>query len=263
VWSEPGAASFFGHTLYANGAPNYGARYLFNALRRAQALHLDSRRPYWMDAGAFGDLAGIIASQQLDDEPHHSNAIVVVDRDGNIAAVTHTINSVIWGDTGIVVDGIPIPDSAGFQQKQLDALKPGERVPHEIIDAIAFDGNQPVLATASIGSSLVPESIRALLGVLGQRQSLATVMAAPPLLSPPGPGGPAAPAALIPVPVPQGAYPPEFIAKLRALRLGVTEIPAQTAAGLRGTLAAVAIDPVTRRREAADQPGVMVFNRAQ
>ncbi len=48
--------------------------------------------------------------------PRHSNAVVVIDKEGNIAAITHTINSVIWGDTGIVVGGIPIPDSAGFQQ---------------------------------------------------------------------------------------------------------------------------------------------------
>ena len=42
-------------------------------------------------------------------DPKHSNAIVVIDKEGNIAAVTHTINAVIWGDTGIVVDGVPHP----------------------------------------------------------------------------------------------------------------------------------------------------------
>ena len=62
-------------------------------------------------------------------------------------------------------------------------MKPGERVPHQIIDTIAFEGEVPVLATGSIGSSLTVESIRVLLSVLGKRQGLATVMAAPPLLS--------------------------------------------------------------------------------
>jgi gamma-glutamyltranspeptidase/glutathione hydrolase len=263
IWSEPRAEVFFGHTVYANGGPHYGARYLFNGLRRAQALHLEGKGPYWTDAGAFADLAGIVATEGLDDAPHHSNAIVVVDRDGNIAAVTHTINSVIWGDTGIVVDGIPIPDSAGFQQKPLAMLQPGERVPHKIIDAIAFDGRQPVLATASIGSSLIPESIRTLLAVLGQHQSLATVMAAPPFLSPEGLGVPASATAAIPVQIPQGAYRPEFLAELKARSLAVVEVPAPTADGVRGTLAAVAINPATHRRSAADQPGVMVFNRAE
>ena len=55
----------------------------------------------------------------------------------------------IWGDTGIVVDGVPIPDSAGFQQIALAKLKPGDRVPHQIIDTIAFEGDKPVLATGS------------------------------------------------------------------------------------------------------------------
>jgi gamma-glutamyltranspeptidase / glutathione hydrolase len=89
-------------------------------------------------------------------DPKHSNAIVAIAKEGNIAAVTHTINAVIWGDTGIVVDGVPIRDSAGFQQTALAGLKPGERVPHQIIDSIAFDGDKPVLATGSIAASLIP-----------------------------------------------------------------------------------------------------------
>jgi gamma-glutamyltranspeptidase/glutathione hydrolase len=74
-----------------------------------------------------------------DNGPHHSNSIVVVDKEGNIAAITHTINTVIWGDTGIIVDGIPLPDSAAFQQARLATIKPGDRVPHEILDTIVLD----------------------------------------------------------------------------------------------------------------------------
>jgi gamma-glutamyltranspeptidase len=118
-----------------------------------------------------------------DNSLHHSNSIVVIDREGNIAATTHTINAVVWGDTGIVVDGIPIPDSAAFQQARLANGKPGERLPHEIIDAIVLSGDEPVLAAATIGASLVPESLRVLTGVLGQKQSLQTLMAEPALLS--------------------------------------------------------------------------------
>ena len=114
--------------------------------------------------------------------PEHSNAIVVVDKDGNIVAVTHSINTVIWGDTGIVVDGVPIPDSAGFQQTALEEIKPGDRVPHQIIDTITFDGDTPVLATGSIGFSLESESIRVLLECWANIYDLATMMAAPPLL---------------------------------------------------------------------------------
>jgi gamma-glutamyltranspeptidase/glutathione hydrolase len=208
-------------------------------------------------------LLGNLFAPAADNSPHHSNSIVVVDRQGNIAAITHTINAVIWGDTGIVVDGIPIPDSAAFQQARLATIKPGERLPHEIIDTIVFAGDKPILATASIGSSLVPESLRVLLGVLGQKQSLETVMAEPPLLSyldfSAGPRTLAA----IPASIPQGAYAADFLARIKAAAVNIQEVPAATAGGLRGTLAAVAIDPQTGRRSAVDEPGVMVFNQAQ
>jgi gamma-glutamyltranspeptidase / glutathione hydrolase len=208
-------------------------------------------------------LGQIFAPRSGSSDPKHSNAIVAIDREGNIAAVTHTINAVIWGDTGIVVDGVPIPDSAGFQQTTLAALKPGERVPHQIIDTIAFDGDKPVLATGSIGVSLIPESIRVLLGVLGRHEDFATVMVAPPLLAEIGsrnvaPTGPRERAS-----IPHGRYGAEFIAKLNARGANVTELPGATAAALRGTLAAVAIDPKSGKRIAVNQPGVMVFNDAE
>ena len=296
TWNEPRKETVFGHTVYVNGPPHTGAYALLAGLNLAEALKLDQKGSYWTDPGTFQALARInafvasaptitrnvellrskgidlspaaqltkgfaqaigplldqIFTPPADNGPKHSNAIVVIDREGNIAVITHTINAVIWGDTGIVVDGIPIPDSAGFQQLNLASIKPGDRVPNPIIDTIAFEGDSPVLATASIGSSLIPESIRVLLGVLGQRQDLATVMAAPPLLATVDPSGA--------VSIPQGAYGTEFIAKLKSQGLNLTEIPAATAGALRGTLAAVTIDPKTGRRTAVNQPGVMVFN---
>jgi gamma-glutamyltranspeptidase/glutathione hydrolase len=214
-------------------------------------------------AQAVAPLLEQIFAQSVDNSPKHSNAIVVIDRDGNIAAITHTINAVIWGDTGIVVDGIPIPDSAGFQQRKLAEIKPGDRVPHQIIDTIAFDGDSPILATGSIGASLIPESIRVLLGVLGQHQDLATIMAEPPLLQNFDISGVDKVLSQQPVSIPQGAYTPDFFARLKALGLNLTEMPATTASGLRGTLAAVAIDPKTGERTAVNRPNIMVFNRAE
>jgi gamma-glutamyltranspeptidase/glutathione hydrolase len=199
-----------------------------------------------------------------DEGQHHSNGIVVIDKDGNIAAITHSINTLVWGDTGIIVDGIPIPDSAAFQQQRLAAMKPGDRLPHEIIDTIVLDGDRrPVLATGSIGASLVPESLRVLVGILGQHQDLATLMAQPPLLLNLDFGSIDQPPSARPAPLVQGAYSPEFIAQLKAVHVNVTEVPVATAGGLRGTLAAIAIDPKTGRRTAVDQPGVMVYNAAQ
>jgi gamma-glutamyltranspeptidase/glutathione hydrolase len=216
-----------------------------------------------LDAQALASLLDQVFTPPASNDPKHSNAIVVVDREGNIAAITHTINAVIWGDTGIVVDGIPIPDSASFQQPVLAAMHPGDRVPHQIIDTISFEGDTPVLATASIGSSLIPESIRVLLGVLGQRQDLATLMQAPALLQNLSENVLASPAWMLHVKVPSGGYTPDFIAKLKALGLVLDEVPATTVAGIRGTLAAVSIDPKSGKRTAVDQPGLYVFNSAE
>jgi gamma-glutamyltranspeptidase/glutathione hydrolase len=203
-----------------------------------------------------------IFSQQAPAVPSHSNAIVVVDREGDIAVVTHTINSVVWGDTGIVVGGVPIPDSAAFQQDKLARIQPGDRLPHGIIDTIAFDGDRPILATASIGSSLSPESIRVLFSLLGQHLPLPTVMAAPPVLAAFKLSAADEIAGHVPVPVPEGAYGPDFLARLRAEGLTLSATPAGDVQTLRGTLAVVAIDPATGRKSAVNEPGVMVFNSA-
>jgi hypothetical protein len=120
-----------------------------------------------------------------------------------------------------------------------------------------------VLATGSIGSSLVPENIRVLLGVLGQHQDIATVMSAPPLLLTFDPTGADSTPSRQSVSIPKGVYGEDFIAKVKARGMEVTETPVETSAGLRGTLAAIAIDPKTGKRTAVNQPGVMVFNGAE
>lgn len=193
-------------------------------------------------------------------DPHHSNAIVVIDKDGNIAVMTYTINSVIWGNTGIVVGGIPIPNSAGFQQERLAQLQPGGRLPNEIADTIILNrDHQPVLATAGIGSALLPETLRVIVSAIGQQRDLATVAAAPPLLINVDPKSYALPLAQRPVPVPAGAYDAPFLDNLKSTGLTVTEVPVPIVAGVRGTLALVALDPKTAERTAPEVPGVMVF----
>jgi gamma-glutamyltranspeptidase/glutathione hydrolase len=203
-----------------------------------------------------------IFSQPAAAAPGHSNAIVVIDREGNIAVVTHTINSVVWGDTGIVVGGVPIPDSAAFQQDKLAMIQPGGRLPHGIIDTIVFDGDRPILATASIGSSLCPESIRVLFSLLGQHLPLPTVMAAPPVLASFKLSAADEIGSHEPVPIPEGSYGPGFLASLKAEGLALSVTPAGDIPTLRGTLAVVAIDTATGTRSAVNEPGVMVYNSA-
>ena len=63
--------------------------------------------------------------------------------------------------------------------------------------------------------------------------------------------------------VPEGAYDKAFLAKVESAGMKVTAIPAGTAAGFRGTVAAVSIDPATGVRQATDTKGVLLFGGAR
>jgi gamma-glutamyltranspeptidase/glutathione hydrolase len=167
---------------------------------------------------------------------------------------------VIWGDTGIVVGGIPIPDSAGFQQARLAQIHPGARLPNEIDDTLVMnEKGQPVLATASIGSSLLPETLRVIVSCIGQNQPLALVAAKPPLLVNLDPQSYRLPLGHRPVTIPSGAYDGPFLASLKASGMEIQEVPDVTAGHVRGTLALIGFDPETGVHLTPETRGVMVF----
>jgi gamma-glutamyltranspeptidase/glutathione hydrolase len=195
--------------------------------------------------------------------PRHSDAIVVIDKDGNIAAVTHTIYSVIWGETGIVVGGIPIPDSAGIQQQRLAKIKPGERVPHEMMQTIVVRGDAPILATAAIGSSEIPETLKVLLSVVGQGLELEKVQAAPPLLADFDVLRTEQSSRQKRIVIPEGAYYPKLVNELKNRGVQVASMAPAAANGIRGTVVAVQVDPKTGARRSVETPGVLIFGGAE
>ena len=80
----------------------------------------------------------------------------------------HTINSMMWGGTGINVGGISIPDSAGFQQSLLSTVKPGDYVPNVTNPNIVCKNGRPVLASSAIGTGLIqttPQCLHAFLAL--------------------------------------------------------------------------------------------------
>ncbi len=193
----------------------------------------------------------------------HTDAIVAIDAHGNIAALSHTINTTVWGTNGLVVAGVPLPDSACFQQVELASVKPGHKTGHSLAGTITFAGGKPVLVTAGLGSSLVHESVKILTGILANHGPPEEVIGAPPLLGvydaaeapvPPGSG-------LLAAKVTEGRYSPEFLTQLHGMGLAVTQVP--KAKEGRGTLAVAAIDPASGTRRAFEVPGstcwVVVF----
>jgi gamma-glutamyltranspeptidase/glutathione hydrolase len=193
---------------------------------------------------------------------HHSDAVVVVDRWGNIAALTHTINTVLWGTTGMVVDGVPIPDAAGFQQDRLAGIKPGDRVPNDMTPVIVMEGTKPVLAMASIGASLMPETVRLLVGTLANKLDPMAAMAAPVLLMPSGPMKAGDTFMTRPEMIPMRAYDAEFLARLKELDVAVEQRPAQDVSAFKGTVVMGTMDAKSGAMRAVETPGVYGFAEA-
>jgi gamma-glutamyltranspeptidase / glutathione hydrolase len=97
---------------------------------------------------------------------NHSAGVVAVDGQGNVAAVLHSINTAVWGTTGIFVDGISIPDSASFQQSQIARIKPGDRLPDPTNPIIVLKNEKTYLASSSVGSALHQTTMSNLVNVL-------------------------------------------------------------------------------------------------
>jgi gamma-glutamyltranspeptidase/glutathione hydrolase len=98
--------------------------------------------------------------------PPHTDALVVVDKWGNVAVVNHTINTVLWGDTGIFVDGISIPDSAGRQQNEVAKAGPGNRLPNGMSPLLILRDGKPVLGSAATGGGLHAKTLQVLVNIL-------------------------------------------------------------------------------------------------
>lgn len=98
--------------------------------------------------------------------PKHSDDVVAIDKWGNIAAITQSINCVLWGKTAIVVDGVTIGDPASFQQVQIAAAGPGQRLESPTETGILFHQGEPVLGFASMGSGLHQRTFQALVNVI-------------------------------------------------------------------------------------------------
>lgn len=159
----------------------------------------------------------------------HSDALVAVDRWGNVAAVVHSINTGTWGETGIFVDGVSIPDAACFQQEQMATAGAGNRLPDPTNPLLVLREGRPVLASSSIGAGLHQVTAQCLLGVLEQGLDPAAAAAAPAFHLPAfGPTGQAT------ARVVEGEFEPELLEAVRALGQPVEELSPQEARGARG-----------------------------
>ncbi|GAA0606884.1 hypothetical protein GCM10010174_25000 [Kutzneria viridogrisea] len=154
VWSEPLRVRFHGHEVHT------GSKSLVQALRAAEGVGDPLTDPQ-----ALYELIGI--SRQSTRPGSHSDFVLAVDAEGNVAAACHSINTSLWGCTGLFAGGVSIPDAASFQQQVLAGLGPGQHVPFPANPAIVLRGGRPVLASSSIGAGLHCATLQCLHAVLG------------------------------------------------------------------------------------------------
>jgi len=227
VWETPASIRFGDATVFGPDGTNPGARIIFQALTTLDRQKVAG--PYWTNPQTFAAYARALRSA-TEGAGNHSDAVVVVDRWGNVAALVHSINMTMWGDTGIVVGGVPLSGAGGLYRSRMAGLAPRAHVPADMVPLVALRNGKPVLAVATVGSSLTPETTRMTAGLLGGGEP-GQWAAAPPLLIPYASADPGAEA------VPSGAYTAEFLAALKSANVKIqTEPPARTAA-LRGTSA--------------------------
>jgi gamma-glutamyltranspeptidase/glutathione hydrolase len=96
----------------------------------------------------------------------HTDGLVVVDQWGNMAVMNHTINSMLWGKTGLFVDGISIPDSASFQGPEMAKVGPGNRVATGMCPLIVCLGGKTFLGSAATGGGSHAKTLQMLANVL-------------------------------------------------------------------------------------------------
>jgi gamma-glutamyltranspeptidase / glutathione hydrolase len=183
--------------------------------------------------------------QATDKRIQHSSGVVVVDRWGNVAAVTHSINTAIWGKTGIFVGGVSIPDSAAFQQEAIKEAGPGKRLPESMCPLIVTRQGKPVLASTVIGGGLHQRNLFALTDILEFGMDAQAAALAPAILLPEVSDGRSL------ARVSAGAFDHKVIEGVRALGQGVKEVSGQEKGAYIGYWVGVQIDPITGRLQGA------------
>jgi gamma-glutamyltranspeptidase / glutathione hydrolase len=197
VEGQPLRARVYGHELRTVSAPDNGGAVLAEGLRLMEAMKIgdplaSGENLYWM-AQILHQTAGnaLFANEERVDDAHiakvaqamqaaggavrpskllagsHSDYVVSADAQGMMVAVCHTINTAIWGTTGLNVGGISIPDAASFQQQVLAQLKPGDFLPNPMNPTLVFRDGRAILACSSVGSGLMSVTLQSVHAMLG------------------------------------------------------------------------------------------------
>ena len=164
----------------------------------------------------------------------HTDALVVVDRDGNMSVLNHTINTSLWGNTGIFVDGISIPDSAAVQAQEIAAAGAGKRLPIGMSPVIVLRDGKAVLGLSTTGAGLHPKLLQTLINILDFGMDPQTAVDTPCLV---GDGSNTE----------SGAFDPKLLEATRKLGADIHVLKPEQTGAVRGYCVNIQVDPATQR----------------
>lgn len=148
---------------------------------------------------------------------HDSCDTIVVDRDGNMVAGNHTINSLPWGDYGLMTDGV----SLNSAYPVAGDAPPGVRAIDPLAPVMIFKDGKPWAEAGFFDGSLQAAAFEVLLNLMDYGMTASDAVFTPRF---------GTPSAYVPLTVPiDQRYPADWIATFA--KSGITLAPPRTAAG--------------------------------
>jgi gamma-glutamyltranspeptidase / glutathione hydrolase len=231
-------------------------------LSKESRVTKESARLLWrkMHEPAWEKMLSAMMPENSGKSDNHTAVVVAVDKKGNIAAVIHTINTIVWGTTGIFVDGVSIPDSAWLHQSHIARLKPGDRLPDTINPLIVLKNNKPYLASGDVGIAGHQTTLSNVVNVLDFGMDLKKSIDTPNFM---GPfygvffdGRPPAPQQPHMELVAEGAFDENLVKAVVAKGQAIKLLPKDRTRGQMGWWVAIQIDPKTGKRIGVAPPGL-------
>jgi gamma-glutamyltranspeptidase/glutathione hydrolase len=167
LWLEPEIVEWNGLEVHAPRYPGYGGELVRASLTGLDPSRLASAGHYTGSVEALSELLEAVDRYHrvLVGPGSHSDGVIAIDSAGNVAAVLHTINTLIWGETGIFVDGVSIADAGCWSQIGVNVAGPGGHVPNLETSFILTRDGVPVAATSAVGSGLFEATLFALANI--------------------------------------------------------------------------------------------------
>ena len=212
-WHEPWSASYRGHLIHSCAGRSFGGIWVLLALQVLEAAGPRPARRSGQDPAALADLISIARQvwaegdlfdpavlgarpvmealltrshatallEQATGMPPpkaaagpHSYQVIVLDRDGNIANGTTTVQSDPWAD-GLFVQGVPLTAAGRIPF----GTAPGERRISPFSLHIARLGERPWLALGTISNSVVEASFQLLANLIDHGMTLEEAVSLP------------------------------------------------------------------------------------